>query len=268
MPSEPIALVVGGSSGIGLEVSRVLLQRGRKVVIVGRRSKTKFQHTSGIEFDNKSVIYLPFDLGQGLVEEILNDSSGQENMASLRYSVRTLAKKIHEIDLVPTEVVFALGGPRPNERFARELLDTTVVNSLVPILLCEELLQMTSVFQRFCFFGSLSTKSAKGFPSYVFAKSSLQSYVENSVDRIRNGMMKNSVLFMVAPGPVAVPGRRIYRLLEEDPIELKMRLTDLGVLSSTPITLSEIADFTVQMLIGDFGRHLHGAVLRLDGGGL
>lgn len=124
--SHRVALITGGTSGLGLEVARGLIQQGMQVLLVGRNEHTGATTIEQLRGDNRNaqVTFLRADL------------SIQAQVRDLAQHVRA---SVNQLDVL----IHAAGIVLPTRRETSEGIEETLaVNFLAPRILTEELLPL------------------------------------------------------------------------------------------------------------------------------
>jgi NAD(P)-dependent dehydrogenase (short-subunit alcohol dehydrogenase family) len=240
---DKVALITGGTSGMGLATAKELLSLGAKVIITGRNPVTV----------NETVSKLgPHALG------IVSDAGKMEDLMALKSEVKL---RTDHLDMVYVNAGYGKFSPVDyvSEAQFDELFDVIVKGTFFTV---QQLLPLLPEGGSIVLNTSVVTQA--GYPNfsvYSAAKSAVQSFIktfaaECTVKRIRvNG---------VSPGYISTNGFEKTGLTAEQ-IE--------GVISTTIPTLpfqrfgeaAEIAK-TVAFLLSADASYIHGAEIVVDGG--
>jgi NAD(P)-dependent dehydrogenase (short-subunit alcohol dehydrogenase family) len=241
--SGKVAVVTGGSSGIGLSIARRFAQEGAKVVITGRTQKTIDQALQSIG---------PNGLG------IQGDVS---NLDDLTRIYKTIAEKLGKIDtLIVNAGVYVLG---PLSDFTEVQFDKVSdinfkgaffsVQKALPVLKDGASVVLVS-----------STVNGKGIPNhaaYAATKAAVRSLARSfSADLLTRKIRVNTL----TPGPVDTPVFATVTGSADDALAMKEAMGNF-----TPVkrlaSPEEIAAAAIY-LASDASAFMLGAELLLDGG--
>ena len=246
-------LVVGGSHGIGLEVSKDFLAAGAKVIVHGN-SELHMIEARRILFSEENEGRLSF-----LKLNLMLPGSTQELMSQ----VHTIYSKI---DIC----ILAIGGPLDAKTpdGSNKYAETIQLNLLVPVDITNFVVEgmLANNFGRIVYIGSLVTESFMSELPYVVAKTSLQAYVRGMASHVAK-LNPNIVLSMVSPGPIRVKGKGLDRLATESQIQLDSWLQKNRISAMRLGTVSEVRK-VILFLASDEAGYMHGANIRIDGGAL
>ena len=82
MQKDKTTLIIGGSSGIGLEVAKLCLERGHKVIIVGRDKEKLSKAKSLLGPESKVQVY-EYDITELTQQELLYKALGKQHIHAL-----------------------------------------------------------------------------------------------------------------------------------------------------------------------------------------
>ena len=240
--ADKIALVTGGTTGIGLETARRFLAEGAKVAITGTNADRLAQARQ--------------DLG-----DVLTIQADAGNVAGQQAIVDALAAAYGRVD-----VLFVNAGVadfRPIDAWDEEAFDRSfAVNVKGPYFLIQKLLPLFSDRASIVLNGSINARLGKpGSSVYAATKAALISLARTvSGELIGRGIRAN----VVSPGPIETPLYGKLGFSEEQLGGMKDYL--LGVIPAGRFgTAVEVADAVVH-LASDESRFTVGAELIIDGG--
>jgi len=246
-------LVVGGSHGIGLEVSKDFLAAGAKVIVHGN-SELHMDEAKRVLFTKENedrLIFLRMNL---MIPE----------------NVQELMNQVHSVSPRIDICILAIGGPldAKTSDHSKKYAETIQLNLLVPIDVTNHVVEgmLTNNFGRIVYIGSLVTESFMSELPYVVAKSSLKAYVRGMASHLAK-MNPNIVLSMVSPGPIRVKGKGLDRLATESQVQLDAWLLNNRISAKRLGTVSEVSQ-AILFLASEESAFMHGANIRIDGGAL
>jgi NAD(P)-dependent dehydrogenase (short-subunit alcohol dehydrogenase family) len=190
-----IALVTGGSSGIGLATARSFIEEGATVIITGRRQSaldSAVDMLGGSAIGIRSDISLLGDIDR--VFEMINDSYGRLDILFANAGVG---------EFVPIEAV-------TEEHFDK----TFGVNAKGTFFTVQKALPLMSDGSSIILNGSIA--ASKGFPSfsvYGASKAAIRSYARTWIVELRGRGIRVNV---ISPGTVPTPGYDTLGLSVED----------------------------------------------------
>jgi NAD(P)-dependent dehydrogenase (short-subunit alcohol dehydrogenase family) len=239
-----IALITGGSSGLGLATARRFIDEGAKVVITGRRQA---------DLDNA-------------VKELGSDTLGVRgdvsNLADLDHLYETIRERYERLDIVFANAgsgAFVPLGEITEEHFDRYF----GINVKGTLFTVQKALPLMTKGGAIVLNGSMVTiKGLPGFSVYAATKAALRSFARTWAVDLKG---KNIRVNVVSPGTVVTPAYKNELGMNDEQIqafEVEAALkTPLGR-SGTP---DEIAR-AVLFLASDDSTYMTGAELFVDGG--
>jgi NAD(P)-dependent dehydrogenase (short-subunit alcohol dehydrogenase family) len=238
-----IALVTGGSSGIGLATARSFIEEGATVIITGRRQSAL---DSAVDMLGASAIGIRSDISLlgdiDRVFEVINDSYGRLDILFANAGVG---------EFVPIEAV-------TEEHFDK----TFGVNAKGTFFTVQKALPLMSDGSSIILNGSIA--ASKGFPSfsvYGASKAAIRSYARTWIVELRGRGIRVNV---ISPGTVPTPGYDTLGLSVEDMEEFiasQNATIPLGRVGRT----DEIAK-AVLFLASDDSSYVNGVEFFADGG--
>jgi NAD(P)-dependent dehydrogenase (short-subunit alcohol dehydrogenase family) len=238
-----IALVTGGSSGIGLATARSFIEEGATVIITGRRQSAL---DSAVDMLGASAIGIRSDISLlgdiDRVFEVINDSYGRLDILFANAGVG---------EFVPIEAV-------TEEHFDK----TFGVNAKGTFFTVQKALPLMPDGSSIILNGSIA--ASKGFPSfsvYGASKAAIRSYARTWIVELRGRGIRVNV---ISPGTVPTPGYDTLGLSVEDMEEFiasQNATIPLGRVGRT----DEIAK-AVLFLASDDSSYVNGVEFFADGG--
>jgi NAD(P)-dependent dehydrogenase (short-subunit alcohol dehydrogenase family) len=242
-----VAVVTGGSMGIGLEIARLFLSRGACVVIIGRDLERGRAAVEGLRSD-RAVL---------LAGDVAEPTTGPEavRLATERFGrldvlVNNAAIDHDEplLDVAPetAELVFRTnfhGALRMLQAAAREMRDAGTGGSIVNVS------------------SRLASIAVPGMSVYGAAKGALSSLTRGAaIELAPHGIRVNTV----APGFTETPLLTAWLEQQPDPAAARAR-ADSAIPLGRVATPADVAH-AVAFLAGDEAAHITGASLAIDGG--
>lgn len=239
-----VALVTGGSSGIGLATAKLFAQRGARLYITGRRQK---------ELDEA-------------VREIGQSATGIQGDVSLLADIdrvyQTIRKEKGKLDILFANAgvgEFAPLGQINEEHFDKQF-DINVKGTLFTVQGALALMPAGSAIVL-----NASLVSIKGNPAfsvYSATKAALRSFARNwAVDLKGKGIRVNAV----SPGVVPTPGYHTSLGMTEQQVDDYVRSVTPAIPLGRAGTTDEIAK-AVAFLASDESSFITGSELFVDGG--
>lgn len=185
--TQKIALVIGGTSGIGLGIATTLLQRNINTFIIGRRS---IEH--------------PKLRKENILQIDLSDSE----------SIKIIKKKLSSLKL--DYIIFSVATEAPLKRFSEINSDeydyAMLINLKIPFFLTKELLSNFNTGARLLFLTSrLSNSPEEGSLIYCMTKSAIEIFSLGINKELKGKVITSSII----PGVVDTEMQK--RLREADP---------------------------------------------------
>ncbi|HYP15042.1 MAG TPA: glucose 1-dehydrogenase [Bryobacteraceae bacterium] len=239
-----VALVTGGSSGIGLATAKLFAQRGAKVYITGRRHKEL----------------------EEAVREIGKSATGIQGDVSLSADIdkvyQTIRKEKGKLDILFANAgvgEFAPLGQINEEHFDKQF-DINVKGTLFTV---QGALALMPAGSAIVLNASLvSIKGSPAFSVYSATKAALRSFVRNwAVDLRSKGIRVNAV----SPGVVPTPGYHTSLGMTEQQLDDYIRSVTPAIPLGRTGTTDEIAK-AVAFLASDESSYITGSELFVDGG--
>jgi len=239
-----LVMVTGGSRGLGLAISRRLLQAGYRVIAVARKESSQLRET--IELADRerpgSIHFVPFDLAE--VEHI------PELVKKLKKEFGPIYGLVNNAG-VSSEGVLALTPDSQIERLVR-------VNALSPIVLTKYVVRSMVAEGRGRVVNISSIIGSTGYSGlavYAATKASMLGFTRSLAREVgRMGVNVNSV----APGFVDT---EMTQGLNEEHRQQIMRRSALRRLADA----DDVAD-AVEFLLSDKAKNITGTVLTVDAG--
>jgi NAD(P)-dependent dehydrogenase (short-subunit alcohol dehydrogenase family) len=238
-----IALITGGSTGIGLAAAKLFQEEGAQVIITGRNKDT--------------IAAAQKELGAGALA-IASDTSKLKDIASL---METIRQKFGRIDIVFANAGIAKFQPfgEVEESFFDEHFDTNVkglyftVQAALPLIPSGGAILLTA--------SVVSKKGFAGSSVYAATKAAVRSFGRTLATELApRGIRVNTL----SPGPVTTPLFDKMGLPEEAIGQMKERMAQ-GVALKRMGTSDEIARAALFLCSGDASL-IVGAELFADGG--
>jgi NAD(P)-dependent dehydrogenase (short-subunit alcohol dehydrogenase family) len=242
--SGKIALVTGGSSGLGLATAQRLVQEGATVYIVGRRQA---------ELDAAVA-----QIGHG-VTAIRGDIANQEDLDRVFEAVRAKHGRL--------DILFANAGGgefAPLGAITEAQFDKYFgINVKGTLFTVQKALPLMPAGSAIVINGSMvSIKGAPAFGVYAATKAALRSFARTWASDLKGRDIRVNV---VAPGTVVTPGYKTELGLTDEQIEgFKAQTAAVTPLGRTG-TPDEIAK-AVSFLASDDASYITGVELFVDGG--
>ncbi len=239
-----VALVTGGSTGIGLATAKRLAREGASVFITGRRQA---ELDAAVE-----------EIGHG-ARAIRGDISSAADLAAI---VETVSAEHHRIDILFANAgggEFARLGDITEAQFDKTF-DINVKGTLLTVQAALPLMQAGSAI---VITGSIAAvQGASAFSIYAASKAALRSFARTFATELKGtGIRVN----LVAPGAVVTPGYKTELKMSDEQIEAYGR----EVAVTTPLgrfgEADEIAK-AVSFLASDDASYITGIELFVDGG--
>ena len=178
-----LAVITGGTAGIGLATAKLFAAEGARVFIVGRRKKELEQAVASIGGD---------------VSAVQGDVANLADLDRLYKSVRAKGR----IDVLFANV--GLGGFAPLGGITEEYFDTTFDTNVKGLLFTvQKALPLLNDGASIILTGSAA--AAKGTPSfgvYAASKAAVRSFVRTWTTELKDRRIRSNVL---SPGPVITP---------------------------------------------------------------
>jgi NAD(P)-dependent dehydrogenase (short-subunit alcohol dehydrogenase family) len=239
-----IALVTGGTSGLGLATAKRFVSEGAKVVVTGRRQ-------AELEAAVK-------ELG-GSALGVRGDVS---NLADLDHLYRTICEKFDRLDVLFANAgggAFVALGEITEEHFDKYF----GINVKGTLFTVQKALPLMAAGGSIVLNGSMvSVKGVPGFSVYAATKAALRSFARTWAVDLKG---KNIRVNVVSPGTVVTPGYKN----ELGMSDAQIKVFEAQAASMTPLgragTPDEIAKVVV-FLASDDSSYMTGADLFVDGG--
>ncbi|MBN9663849.1 MAG: glucose 1-dehydrogenase [Acidobacteria bacterium] len=239
-----VALITGGSSGIGLATAKLFAQRGAKVYITGRRQK--------------ELVEAVRDIGESATG-IQGDVSV---LADIDRVYQTIKQEKGRLDILFANAgvgAFAPLGQISEEHFDKQF-DINVKGTLFTV---QGALALMSAGGSIILNASLvSIKGNPAFSVYSATKAALRSFARNwAVDLQGKGIRVNAV----SPGVVPTPGYHTSLGMTEQQLDDYIRSVTPAIPLGRTGTADEIAK-AVAFLASDESSFITGIELFVDGG--
>lgn len=249
MSKMRVALVTGGSRGIGLEVARRIARNGHHVVLVARDVET-------LESENTKITSM------GGTSEIFSVDFLQKN------SVQALQNFLEKRHLSPTILINALGGGFGSSHFDKlqKFEEVMRLNFFVAHELTKLVLENAKIegWGRFIYFGTLAVNQKSASAPYIASKSALIEYMK-TINKEMCKISPNIMAAAVSPGAISVPGKYLSKIEEAEPHKLVQFLSDNNIPVGRLGTTEEVAE-VVSFLCQERNNYLHGCNIQIDGG--
>jgi NAD(P)-dependent dehydrogenase (short-subunit alcohol dehydrogenase family) len=236
--SGKVALVTGGSAGIGLGIAKCFAAEGARVFITGRRES---------ELD-KAVTAIG-----GGAATVQGDISKLDDLDRIYATIKDKAGRIDVLAVNAGHYEFARLGEITEEHFDK-ILNTNVRGLLFTV---QKALPLLSDGASVILTGSIAT--IKGFPSlsvYSASKAAVRSFARSWIVDLRGRGIRINVM---SPGTVETPG--LANLMTAEQKAEAAALVPLGRIG-TPDDLGKAAVF----LASDDSAYITGIELFVDGG--
>jgi NAD(P)-dependent dehydrogenase (short-subunit alcohol dehydrogenase family) len=239
-----VALVTGGSSGIGLATAKLFAQRGARVYITGRRQK---------ELDEAVR-----DIGQPATG-IQGDVSLLADIDKVYQTIRTEKGKLDILFANAGVGEFAPLGQIDEEHFDKQF-DVNVKGTLFTVQGALPLMPPGSAIVLNA--SLVSIKGSPAFSVYSATKAALRSFARNwAVDLKGKGIRVNAV----SPGVIPTPGYHTSLGMTEQQLDDYIRSVTPAIPLGRTGTTDEIAK-AVAFLASDESSYITGSELFVDGG--
>lgn len=244
--SNKTAIVIGGSGGIGTEVSERLYQLHANLILIGRTEKNVKLLARKLDPSHKQVLYYGCDiLDEAELNKIRDD----------------ILKKLKKIDILVT--CFA-APPCSGKSEALSFADwrTVLGTDLDGVFLACKTFGSSMIQQRYGRIVNLTSFHTIATYPYRLAYNAAKSGVEGitralAVEWGSYGITVNAV----APGPIMTP--RTSWFLSQSPDN------EAGMIGRTPKAMigepRDVADL-IAFLVSDCARHINGQQIVIDGG--
>jgi NAD(P)-dependent dehydrogenase (short-subunit alcohol dehydrogenase family) len=236
--SGKVALVTGGSAGIGLGIAKCFAEEGARVFITGRRESELDKAVTAIGSDAISV--------QG-------DTSNLDDLDRIYATIKAKAGHIDVLAVNAGYYEFGRFGEITAEHFDRTF-NTNVRGLLFTV---QKALPLLAEGASVILTGSIA--SIKGFPSfsvYNASKAAVRSFARSWIADLKGSGIRINVL---SPGHVETPG--LSNLMTAEQKAEAVALVPLGRIG-TPDDLGKAAAF----LASDDSAYVTGIELFVDGG--
>ena len=233
-----IAVVTGGSAGIGLGIAKCFAQEGARVLITGRRQSELDKATASIGGDAAAI--------QG-------DTSNLADLDRLYAIIKAQAGRIDVLAVNAGVYEFGTLGEIAEEHFDR----TFNTNVRGPLFTVQKALPLLTKGSSVILTGSIA--SIKGFPSlsvYDASKAAVRSFARSWIVDLKGRDIRVNVL---SPGTTATPG--LDHFMTDEDKAAAVATVPLGRLG-TPDDLGKAAVF----LASDDSAYVTGIELFVDGG--
>ena len=244
-----IAIVTGGSRGIGLAIARDLAEAGKHVVLVARDEEKLKREVHELKQSGKQASYVAVDF--------LNSNY-----------LTTIKEYIKANDLHPTILVNGLGGGFGSEHFdsVEKYQEIMNLNFFVAVNLTKYLSEfaLSANFGRFLFLGTLAINQKSASAPYIAAKSALMSYMKVIAKTLAE-INENVLAAAISPGAINVPGKYLNKLQLSNKEGLDAFLK-LNRISAGRLGLPEEVAKVATFLCGEENNYLHGCNIEIDGG--
>ncbi len=238
-----IALITGGSSGIGLATAKLFVAEGAKVIITGRRK----------------------DVLEGALKEIGVDAFGiQADAGKLDHLDRLFQEVTEKYGRLDVLFANAGGGQFGTlEQVTEEQFDQTFnTNAKGTFFTVQKALPLLTAGATIVINGSItSVKGIAGFGVYCSTKAAVRSFARTWVNELKDRKIRVNV---VSPGPIVTPGASgLFKTKEEAQqynIEMGKKIP-LGRVGQ-PEEIAKIALF----LASEESSFINGVELFADGG--
>jgi NAD(P)-dependent dehydrogenase (short-subunit alcohol dehydrogenase family) len=233
-----VAVVTGGSAGIGLGIAKRFAQEGARVFITGRRQSQLDETVASIGANAAAI---------------KGDTSNLADLDRLYATINAQAGRIDVLAVNAGVYEFGTLGEITEEHFDRTF-NTNVRGLLFTV---QKALPLLTKGSSVILTGSIA--SIKGFPSfsvYNASKAAVRSFARSWIVDLKGCDIRINVL---SPGHVATPG--LSNLMTDDEKASAVALVPLGRIG-TPDDLAKAAVF----LASDDSAYITGVELFVDGG--
>ncbi len=239
-----VALVTGGSSGIGLATAKLFAQRGATVYITGRRQKELEQAVREI---GHSATGIQGDISRlGDIERVFETIRREKGKLDILFANAGIGE-------------FASLGQISEEHFDKQF-DVNVKGTLFTV---QSALPLMSAGSAIILNASLvSIKGVPAFSVYSATKAALRSFARSwAVDLKGKGIRVNAV----SPGVIPTPGYHTSLGMTEQQLEDYIQSVTPAIPLGRTGTTDEIAK-AVAFLASDESSYITGSELFVDGG--
>ena len=238
-----LALITGGSSGIGLATAQTLLLKNYEVIITGR--------------DLKKLV----DVKEALGARLHTVQSEASSLLDIEALMNYVERNFRKIDALVLNA--ASGSPKPFEQITPDEFDLmTNISYKGVFFTIQKALNLLSPGASFVAVTSMvNEKAAPGFSTYAAAKAAARSLVRTlSIELAPRNIRINAV----SPGPVETPGLGRWDLPKSVVDAIKADL-----LKKMPtgrfVSAQEVAQ-CIEFLLSDKSQSITGAEFNIDGG--
>jgi len=251
-----VALVVGGSKGIGLEVARMLAAEGCRVAIVARTQKHIDRAVEGILAAGGAAI------------GVASDMSAQEG---IDHAVASVTEQLGPPLIVVTQADFHVRGFFEEVTRREDYVDSYRTYTLSQVHMLHAVLpaMKDAGWGRYVHIGSATSKEPQNKPPHTVANATRPSTVgllKSVADEYaQHGITINTI----APGWIATKTTNWYLSshegLTDDDARRRWMIESAGVPAGRLGEPAEIAS-TIAYLCSDLGGYLTGHYIAVDGG--
>ena len=241
--SEKVAVVTGGSSGIGLAIARRFVAEGARVFVTGRRQA-------------------PLDLAvKAIGPQVTGVRGDSTNLADLDRLYDAVRDKAGRLDVVVANAGFGEAAPLGaiDEEHLEKSFTANVKGTLYAAQKALPLLQDEGAI---VLLGSISTmRAVPGFSAYAASKAAIRSFARQWMLELAPRRIRVNV---ISPGPINTPGLDSLTASEEQRRQFKAEIAGrvpLGRLGD-PDEIAKAAVF----LASDDASFINGVELFVDGG--
>jgi NAD(P)-dependent dehydrogenase (short-subunit alcohol dehydrogenase family) len=237
---KPIALIVGGTSGLGLAICRQYVSEGYIVVAIGRSYRLEHDKLS-------NVIFLYYDLmNTDYASSLLSDMTSYDHISIIVYNIGGSL------------------GLREALMGADDYYKVMQLNFFISLDITKLLYDLLKVdFGRIIYILSASVNSFDGYAAYVVSKGAAFYYIKS----VASVFISNGVSICgVCPTSIDYEGRYFTKLSRTGGAEwdaIKAKKFPIGRLVSVEEVVS-----SVMYLSNRKNAYLNGSILNLDGGAI
>jgi 3-oxoacyl-[acyl-carrier protein] reductase len=245
--SGRLALVTGASRGIGRGIAAALAAEGARVVLVARTVEAlEVVRATLPEPDRHSSMAL----------DLMQDGAAEE----LARRVQALGE-LHILvqNVGGSNAVWGDTFATADEWLAVWRYNVGIGHELNRVFVPG---MVERRWGRVVHLSTLSTRTYKGYPAYVTAKSGLDGYVRTVARAVAR---YNVVISGVAPGAILIEGRHFARLQAEDPAALERYFEES--LPTRRLGTPEDVGPVVAFLCSEQASFMAGSIVAVDGGG-